>query len=165
MSIEAHFDRAAMVRFERILPGPIERVWEFLTDTTRLPAWFGHGTIEPREGGHVTLMDGHIRGMVTRWKPPRRLTYTWNVFSPGETESPYPESYVTIELEPHDHQVRLTLTHLPVLERFEKQNAMGWHTFLDLLEAALQGDPNPTREQFTKQNAERYAVDLNNLAR
>ena len=100
MSVDGQFQRAPMVRFERTLPGPIERVWEFLTNTERLPAWFGQGTIEPREGGSVTLMDGHIRGVVTQWQPPRRLSYTWNVFSPGETESAYPESYLTIELEP-----------------------------------------------------------------
>ena len=90
-------------------------------------------------------MDGHIRGVVTRWQPPHRLSYTWNVFSPGETESSYPESYLTIELEPRGDRVQLTLTHLPVLERFEKQNAMGWHTFLDLLEAALRGETSNER--------------------
>ena len=154
-----------MVRFERTLPGPIDRVWEFITNTEHLPAWFGNGTIEPREGGRVTLMDGHIRGVVTRWQPPHRLSYTWNVFSPGETESSYPESYLTIELEPRGDRVQLTLTHLPVLERFEKQNAMGWHTFLDLLEAALRGDGPQSRDAYVAKNAQRYGVDLNNLAR
>lgn len=165
MSGDAHFAKTPMVRFERMLPGPIERVWEFLTTTARLPAWFGNGTIEPREGGAVTLMDGHIRGVVTQWNPPRRLVYTWNVFSPGETQSPYPESYLTIELEPRGAQVHLTLTHLPVPERFEKQNAMGWHTFLDLLDAALRGQPSDVREPFMMRNAQRYGVDLENLAR
>ena len=112
--------------------GPIERVWAFLTDTGKLPGWFGEGNIEPRAGGAVNLMGGHVRGTVTQWRPPRRLAYTWNVFSPGDTESPYPE-YLTIALEPRGSEVALTLTHLPVLERFEQQNAMGWHTFLDML--------------------------------
>ena len=165
MSVDGQLQRAPMVRFERTVPGPIERVWEFLTNTERLPAWFGQGTIEPREGGCVTLMDGHIRGVVTRWQPPRRLSYTWNVFTPGEIESAYPESYLTVELEPRGDQVLLTLTHLPVLERFEKQNAMGWHTFLDLLDAALQGERAHTRATFMARNAQRYGVDLDNLAR
>src|SRR2546430_13692581 len=60
------------VSFERVLPGPIERVWEFLTAVERLPSWFGEGTIEPREGGAVSLMGGHVRGVVTQWRPPRR---------------------------------------------------------------------------------------------
>jgi uncharacterized protein YndB with AHSA1/START domain len=165
MSVDGQFQKAPMVRFERTVPGPIDRVWDFITSTERLPAWFGQGRIEPREGGTVTLMDGHIRGVVTQWKPRHRLSYTWNVFSPGESESAYPESYLTIELETHGEEVQLALTHLPVLERFEKQNAMGWHTFLDVLEAALRGEMPQPRGTYAIRNAQRYGVDLNNLAR
>jgi uncharacterized protein YndB with AHSA1/START domain len=104
------------VRFERCLPGPIERVWHYLTDPEKLPEWFGQGTIELREGGQVRLMDGHIRGVVTQCRPPHLLIYTWNVFSPDQEVSEYPESYLKLELEPQeDGQVLLTLTHLPVL--------------------------------------------------
>lgn len=164
MSVDGLFQRVPMVRFERTLPGPIDRVWEYLTTTERLPVWFGTGTIEPRVGGAVTLMDGHIRGVVTQWRPPRLLAYTWNVFSPGDAESPHPESYLTIALEPRGDQVHLTLTHLPILERFEKQNAMGWHTFLDLVEAALGGEEPRTRDAYMMRNAQRYGVDIENLA-
>jgi hypothetical protein len=80
-----------------------------------------------------------LEGGDGEWNPPRVLAYTWNVFSPGETESPYPESYLTFALEPRGNQVLLALTHVPILERFERQNAMGWHTFLDILEAAING--------------------------
>lgn len=165
MSDDGQLQKAAMVRFERLLPGPIERVWEFLTDTRRLPAWFGDGAIEPRVGGAVTIMGGHVRGVVTQWKPPRRLAYTFNLFDPGEDESRYPESYLTIELEPRGNEVLLTLTHLPVLDRFEKQNAMGWHTYLDLLGAAVRGEPAEPREAYMKRNAARYGIDLANLQR
>jgi uncharacterized protein YndB with AHSA1/START domain len=165
MSDDGQLGRAAMVRFERLLPGPIERVWDFLTDPARLPGWFGDGTIEPRAGGVVRLMGGHVRGIVTQWQPPRRLAYTWNVFGPAQEESPYPESHLTIALEPRGDHVLLTLTHLPVLERFEKQNAMGWHTFLDMLGAALRGELPEPREAHMKRNAARYGVDLTNLAR
>ncbi len=57
------------VRFVRILPGPVEKVWALLTQTERLPEWYGEGIIEPREGGKVQLMGGHIRGVVTGWRP------------------------------------------------------------------------------------------------
>jgi uncharacterized protein YndB with AHSA1/START domain len=159
------FPRVASVRFERVVPGPIERVWDVLARPERLPAWFGEGTIEPRDGGAVRLMGGHIRGVVTQWRPPRRLAYSWNVDSPGETESAYPESYLTLELSERDGEVLLVLTHLPVLERFEKQNAMGWATFLDLVEDALRGRPAASREAHMTRNAERFGVDLQNLAR
>lgn len=154
-----------MVRFERLLPGPVERVWEFLVNTARLPGWFGEAAIEPRLGGAVNIMGGHVRGVVTAWNPPRRLTYTWNVFNPGETESSYPQSYVSFELEPRGRDVLLVLTHLPVLERFEKQNAMGWHTFLDMLSAAVREETPEPRSAYMKRNALRYDVDLSNLAR
>src|SRR6266567_2755520 len=105
------------VQFERVLPGPIDRVWKHLTDTTRLAGWFGNATIEPRAGGRVYLMDGHIRGVVTQWDPPHRLAYTWNVFGPGDgpqAVSAYPESYLSFALERSGDDVLLRLTHVPV---------------------------------------------------
>jgi uncharacterized protein YndB with AHSA1/START domain len=165
MSDYAQFGKAATVRFERLLPGPIEHVWAFLTDPARLPGWFGDGVIEPRAGGEVRLMSGHVLGVVTRWNPPRQLIYTWNVYGPGESESRYPESYVTFELDPKGSEVLLVLMHLPVLERFEKQNAMGWHTFLDMLAAAARGETPEGRSAYMQRNAQRYGVDLTNLSR
>jgi uncharacterized protein YndB with AHSA1/START domain len=157
------------VRMERLLPGPIERVWEHLTNTRLLNTWFGEKSdIEPRQGGAVRLMDGHVRGTVTQWHPPHGLSYTWNVFGPNEpTEaaSAYPASYLTITLEARGDHVLLVLSHLPVLERFEKQNAMGWHTFLDILSDTLTGHKVHTRQEYAARNAVLYGVDLNNLQR
>jgi uncharacterized protein YndB with AHSA1/START domain len=152
-------------RFQRLLPASPARVWEFLGQPDRLENWRGKGTIEPRVGGTVDILAGHIRGVVTQWKPHRKLAYTWNVFSPGEEESPYPESYLTLELEPRGDEVALTLTHLPVLERFEKQNAMGWHTFLDILSVVIGGGEPEPRPVYMRRNAALYGVDLDNLAR
>lgn len=158
--------RVPAVRFERRLPGPAERVWEHLTQPERLAGWYGEASrIEPREGGAVSLMDGHIRGVVTQWRPPLKLAHTWNVFAPGEAASPYPESYLTLDLEPDGDAVRLTLLHLPVLERFEGQNAMGWASFLDILAAALAGEAPEPRRAHMQRNAALYGVDLANLAR
>ncbi len=158
--------RAPGVRFERQLPGPIEKVWAHLTQPQELPGWYGAGsTIEPREGGRVLLNDGHIRGVVTQWRPPLKFAHTWNVFGAGETVSPYPESYLTLELAPDGDAVALTLIHLPVLERFEPQNAMGWATFLDILEATARGEAVKPRRAYMEKNAARYGVDLANLAR
>ena len=158
--------RAPGVRFERRLPGPIEKVWAHLTQPGELPGWYGAGSmIEPREGGRVELNDGHIRGVVTQWRPPFKFAHTWNVFGPGEAVSPYPESYLTIELADDGAAVALTLVHLPVLERFEPQNAMGWTTFLDILEAAAKGEPVQPRRAYMEKNAALYGVDLGNLQR
>jgi uncharacterized protein YndB with AHSA1/START domain len=158
--------RAPGVRFERRLPGPIEKVWAHLTQPDELPGWYGAGSvIEPREGGAVRLNDGHIRGVVTQWRPPFKLAHTWNVFSPGETVSPFPESYLTVELAADGAAVALTLVHLPVLERFEPQNAMGWATFLDVLDDAANGREAQPRRAYMEKNAALYGVDLANLQR
>ena len=155
--------------FRRLLPGPIERVWSHLTDTTLLPAWFGEDSrIEGRQGGVVRLMGGHIRGIVTQWQPVKKLVYTWNVFDPNDKPdavSTYAESYLTFELEATEgNQVALNFTHFPLPERFVPQSAMGWHTMLDILITALNGNFVDERSVYMRQNAECYNVDLNNLA-
>jgi uncharacterized protein YndB with AHSA1/START domain len=81
-AVGAVFLKMAGVRMERVVPGPIARVWDHLTKPELLNAWFGDkSSIEPRQGGAVRLMDGHIRGTITQWAPPHRLSYTWNVFA------------------------------------------------------------------------------------
>jgi hypothetical protein len=79
--------------------------------------------------------------------------------------SAYPESYLMFTLEPRGDNVLLVLSHLPVLERFEKQNAMGWHTFLDILTDTLAGRKVRTRREYMVRNSARYGVDLNNMQR
>jgi uncharacterized protein YndB with AHSA1/START domain len=156
MTADAQFTHAHMVRFERTIDASPEAVWAVLTDTARLPDWYGNSRIEGRVGGAISIMDGHIKGVVTQWRPQKKLAYTWNVFMPGQTESDFPESYLTLELDGG----KLTLTHLPVLEAFVKLNAMGWHTFLDMADAAARGVAVAPRETYMKRNAERYGVDL-----
>jgi hypothetical protein len=54
---------------------------------------------------------------------------------------------------------------LPILERFEKQNMMGWHAFLDILGSAARGEPVEARSAYMQRNAALYEVDLANLQR
>lgn len=166
MAERGEFLKVSAVRFERALPGSVERVWAHLTEPAKLAGWYGEASwIEPAEGGRVSLMGGHILGVVTQWRPPMKLAHTWNVFSPGEAVSAYPESYLSLELEPQGVEARLTLLHLPVLERFEPQNAMGWATFLDILEDTLQGRQVLPRPAYMQKNAATYGIDLNALQR
>jgi uncharacterized protein YndB with AHSA1/START domain len=165
VSANGEFFTVGAVRFERHLPGPAARVWDHLTRTDLLPGWFGEGVVEQRPGGAVRLMDGHIKGTVTQCRPPHLLVYTWNVFDPGEEISAYPESYLTLVLDEMDGDVRLTLTHFPIPEPFRKQTAMGWHTFLDMVDAGVRGEAIKPRAEYVAENAKRYDVDLDNLAR
>jgi uncharacterized protein YndB with AHSA1/START domain len=162
------------VRFVRQLSAPPARVWEFLTEASRLPQWYGEGRIEPREGGAASFMAGHIRGVVTGWRPEKFLGYTWNVFQPGEATassseaaghqkvSAWPVSYVEFALDAAANGTTLTLTHRPIPEAKQKQTAMGWHTYLELLGAGLTGE-FPKRAELFAKNAALYGVDMNNL--
>ena len=148
------------VRFVREFDAPAEKIWAFLTDPARLPEWHGEGSIEPREGGAVSLMDGHIRGVVTGWRPHEFLAYTWNVFSPGESVSRFPISYLEFTIA----APRLTLIHRPIPAAMQNQTMMGWHTMLDLIEAGLKGN-FPKRSDLFPKNAALYGVDINALKR
>jgi uncharacterized protein YndB with AHSA1/START domain len=160
------------VRFVRELDAPAEKIWAFLTDSARLPEWYGEGSIAPREGGAVSLMGGHIRGVVTGWRPNEFLGYTWNVFSPGESsassseavgqtkKSRFPVSYLEFTIE----APRLTVVHRPIPGAMQNQTMMGWHTMLDLIAAGLKGE-FPKRSDLFPKNAALYGVDINSLQR
>ena len=48
------------VKFERLLPGPIERVWRFLTDGERRARWLCGGDVEAAVDG---VVDMHFHNM------------------------------------------------------------------------------------------------------
>jgi uncharacterized protein YndB with AHSA1/START domain len=148
------------VRFVRTFDAPVEKIWAFLTESGRLPEWYGDGVIEPHEGGAVRLMGGHIRGVVTGWRPQKFLAYTWSVFQPGEEVSAWPISYLEFTLEGS----RLTLIHRPIPEPMQKLTAIGWHTMLDMIAAGLNGE-FPLRTEVMPRTAALYGVDLNALKR
>ncbi|HEY2837168.1 MAG TPA: SRPBCC domain-containing protein [Rhizomicrobium sp.] len=162
---KGHVVEEAAVRFERVLPASVEKAWSFLTETQRLTEWYGEGVIEPREGGKVELMGGHIRGVVTGWRPGQFLAYTWNVFSPGETVSRWPVSYLEFLLAADGTNTKLILTHRPIPKAVQPQTMMGWHTFLDMLATATRGEPVGPMNATMQKNAALYSVDLDNLKR
>lgn len=157
-------EEAAIV-FERDLPAPSQKVWAFLTEPQRLSGWYGDGVIEPREGGKIELMGGHIRGVITGWQPEKFLAHTWNVFQPGEAVSGYPVTYLEFALTEQGASTRLILTHRPIPARMQPQTMMGWHTFLDMLEAGTLKQEVQPRATYMQKNAILYGVDLNNLKR
>jgi uncharacterized protein YndB with AHSA1/START domain len=135
------------VQFERVLPGSIDLVWEYLTVPDRVATWLAHADIEPRRGGSAKLEwddwstdapppDGAkhwtATGVVTRWDPPRALAYTWN--QPGE-----PESEITYELTPRGNETLLVLTHRRLQKKVRHMYAAGWHAHLDLFATRLEG--------------------------
>ena len=45
----------ATVRIERLLPGPIERVWAYLTESDKRRRWFAAGPMDLQPGGRRRL--------------------------------------------------------------------------------------------------------------
>ncbi|MGA0530417.1 SRPBCC family protein [Hansschlegelia sp. KR7-227] len=143
------------VTFVRMLPGPIERVWAYLTESEKRAQWFAGGEIEPRIGGKVALrfhnasltgetvperfaahagpMDSG--GTVIRWDPPRGFAFRWGA---GDDASE-----VAFDLEPLESgRVRLTLRHGNLPDRKQVLNVCGgWHAHLGVLAATLEGLP------------------------
>jgi uncharacterized protein YndB with AHSA1/START domain len=112
------------VRIQRLLPGTIERVWAYMTESDLRRQWLAAGPMELRVGGEVELtwrndelsaqieqrpegMSGEhsMKSQITRIDPPRLLAFGWNN---GE---------VTFELEPQGGEVLLTVTHRRLPDR------------------------------------------------
>lgn len=161
------------VRFERVLPGPIERVWKYLTDSESRGKWFAAGEMDLRVGGAVELIFDHaalsaekqtperykaaagyrMRGRITRCEPPRLLSYTWD-----ETVSvgPSMNSEVSFELSPRGADVLLVLTHrrLASAETLLSVCA-GWHSHLGILTDQINGvEPRPFWSTHARLEAE-----------
>jgi uncharacterized protein YndB with AHSA1/START domain len=151
------FTEPGTIRFERLLPGPIERVWAYLTKSEKKAKWLAAGDIEPRIGGKVDLyfqhknlseqddpipgkykhMEGgtYFEGRVTQWDQPHLLSYTWGEDTGNESE-------VTFELIPKENdKVLLILTHRRLGDDSDTliSVASGWHTHLDILVDRLNG--------------------------
>ncbi len=141
------------VRIERLLPVPIERVWDYLTDGELRGKWLAGGAMEQRVGGRVELHfhnsaltenddpppakyakydNASTGGTVTEIDPPHLLAYTW-----GEEDG---ASHVRFELATQGQQVRLVVTHSRLSGRDGMLSvAAGWHTHLDILRDRLLG--------------------------
>ena len=143
------------VRFEKLLPGPIERVWSFLTESEKRGRWLHSGMMELEVGGHVEMhfhnaglsskpdipppekykdMPEHVyfTGTVTAYNPPYLLSHTW------ETEGE--SSEVCYELKEQGDHVLLTLTHRKLTSPDEITGVSGgWHTHFEILADVLAG--------------------------
>lgn len=167
---------ARTVRFQRVLPGPIERVWAYLTESEKRGRWLASGPMELRVGGRVELhfrhadLTPHVEqppekyrncadgvttyGRVTRCDPPRLLSHTWDEQSDVASE-------VTFELTPQGEDVLLVLTHRRLGDRATMLSvAGGWHTHLGILLDHLNGrEPRPFWSTHARLEAE-YATRL-----
>jgi uncharacterized protein YndB with AHSA1/START domain len=144
---------AHALRFERDLPGPIERVWAYLTEPDPLATWLARGTPTTKIGEQFSLTmlanGDEIAATLTAYEPPHVIAYSW--FSTHH-EAPHDDhSRVRFELAPHEAGTRLVLTHIGVQPEYYGRSAAGWHSLLDALTAATLGvDVPPFSEVFPR---------------
>jgi uncharacterized protein YndB with AHSA1/START domain len=148
----------ASVRIQRLLPGPVERVWAFLTESDLRRRWLASGEMRLEVGAPFELVwrndeltdppgqrpegfaeENRMRSRITELDPPRRLAFTW-----GEGGGD-----VTFDLEPKGDQVLLTLVHRGISDRANLlMIGAGWHVHLDVLVARANGENPGAQETF-----------------
>jgi uncharacterized protein YndB with AHSA1/START domain len=154
----------ATLTIERLLPGPIERVWSYLTDSQLRAKWFAGGAMELRVGAPFELVwhnndltdppgrkpegfgDEHrMQSRITELDAPRKLSFTFS--NSGD---------VTFELMPQGDQVLLTLTHRRLPDRkMMLAVSAGWHAHLNVLVARTLGNqPLPFWDDMSRLRAE-----------
>lgn len=141
------------VRLERILPGPVERVWSYLTDSDLRGKWLATGDMPEQPGAEVELVwrnddlsgrheqrpegvpaERRMACEVIRFEAPRLLVLGWGASG----------SEVTFELAPKGPDVRLTVTHRRLPGRGDLLGvSAGWHAHLDILMGVLRGGELP----------------------
>ena len=136
------------LKIQRLLPGPIERVWAYLTESDLRRQWLASGQMEMKVGAPFTFVwrndelnnppskrpdsfpeEHSLESRITELDPPRKLAITWG--SSGG---------VSFELEPKGNKVLLTLIHRRLADRDTLLKHMaGWHMHLDILAARATG--------------------------
>jgi uncharacterized protein YndB with AHSA1/START domain len=134
------------LRLQRSLPGSIDRIWAYLTESDKRGQWLASGDMDLRVGGKVGLFFRHadlsprtaptperyremeaghaMTGRITACEPPRLLSYTW-----GESDGS--ESEVRFDLSEQDDRVLLTVTHSRLHNRDDLVSvAGGWHAHM-----------------------------------
>ena len=147
------------IRFERLLPGPIERVWAFLFEPEKRRLWFGGGAMSSIAGDDIELIfnnsqltendepppprnepynkEIHMHGRMLAFNPPSLLAFTF-----GESNDQYSE--VRFDLATVDQNVRMILTHTKLESREALLSvAAGWHTHVGILIDLLNGRTTP----------------------
>ncbi|HXV26106.1 MAG TPA: SRPBCC family protein [Alphaproteobacteria bacterium] len=143
----------ATLKIQRLLPGPIERVWAYLTKSELRRQWLAAGEMEMRVGAPFEFIwrndeltdspgqrppgfpeEHRMQSRIIDLDPPRKLAITWG--AKGE---------VSFELDPRGNKVLLTVIHRRLPDRATMLNVgAGWHMHLDILVARATGkEPEP----------------------
>lgn len=143
------------LEIRRRLPGPIQRVWDYLVQDSLRKQWICGGQVADQVGGEIEFDFDHRRlsdreppaqhqggstaqfvGRILVYQPPVHLAFTWP--SPENL----PDTEVDIRLSEQDGWVDLVLRHTRITSSSDRTSASaGWHTHLDRLRDLLDGRP------------------------
>lgn len=142
------------LQFERLLSGPIARVWEYLTVGEKRALWFAGGPMDHYVGGNITFEFNHDNLSPLDEKYPEKykdmeggVTHNAKVVTydePHLLEIDWDGELVSFKLKEIGDQVLLTLTHTKLVQERDLRigTFAGWHTHLDILVDRLDGkDP------------------------
>jgi uncharacterized protein YndB with AHSA1/START domain len=134
-TIDTLDDGRYVLRYDRRLRHPVEKVWAALTDPARVEEWLARAEVELAEGGRVRLEwlngDAVAEGRITRLEPPHVIEFDTDI-----------HGRLLWELQPEGDGTRLTLTVTAELpDDYLASVRAGWHSHLDFLEDALDGRP------------------------
>ena len=79
MTERATLVKPSTIRFERLLPGPVERVWAYLVESTKRATWLAAGEFDLRVGAgwavHAGILADQLNGVKPRpfWATHDRL--------------------------------------------------------------------------------------------
>ena len=162
---------ANTIRFERLLPGPIERVWAYLTESEKRKQWFAAGEYELKKGGKAHLFFQHKNISKPGTQPPEAFKkmheegHNWegkilDVDAPRMLRMTFGEhSEVLYELtEQSNGEVLLTLTHSKLTANDLKNVSPGWHAHLaDRLDGRNEVDFWALWQERHKHYGEKYS--------
>ncbi|KAA0699541.1 ATPase [Neorhizobium sp. P12A] len=154
----------ATMKIQRLLPGPIERIWAYLTDGDLRRQWLAAGQMEMKVGAPFELVwrnneltnpPGHrpsgfsdehrMESRIVELDPPNKLTFTWG--TGGE---------VSFELASKGAEVLLTVIHRRLPDRaITLMVGAGWHMHLDILVARVTAtEPEPYWDGWSRLRAD-----------
>lgn len=152
-------EKATLV-FYRHLAHPQERVWQALTDPEQLAGWYmTRAVIDGRRGGSIDFVAGpsklHVTGRIITWEPPRIFEHEWKV-EPREELPGGENAVIRWELARDGEGTMLHLEHRNLSYQTAAGFAPGTHSFIDRLEAQLDGLPLPSWMERYRRVADQY---------
>lgn len=153
-----------VLKLERLLPGPVSRVWDYLTQSELRRQWLASGEMDLTPGTEFEFVwrndeltdppgarpegmgaENRMTCKILDVEPPRRLFISWGV-----------QSDVLFELAEKGADTLLTITHRrPPTRDVLLSVSAGWHAHVDVLEAKLAGtQPGPHWDNWVRLRSE-----------